>query len=382
MSRPKLLDLYCCEGGAARGYDQAGFDVYGVDLFTTIKGGFSRKRYPYPAVTGDVIDVLRELVQGYPWVQFDNGEWLRLTDFAAVHASPPCQHASAGTRSMRSKGDSRHPALIEPTRDLLVKATVENPGLPWVIENVKGAALRDPVTLCGTAFALTAIDDDGTPLEMWRHRLFESNVANERQGRLPARELLRAGRRLLRRRSAGQGRGSSRPPRRLRPQQGGAAVPARRGLDDRARDVPVPAPGLHRVGGSVPPGSRPSEEGGGVTAAAYATDLNLAFYEASDWFLDARDMQGVDLMANASRKVAAEGQELADDESLDEWADVFIALIGVAGKHAWTAGDLARAVRRKVEVNRHRTWVEQSDGTFQHIAAGQPVIPARNEATR
>jgi DNA (cytosine-5)-methyltransferase 1 len=173
-TRPRLLDLFCCEGGAARGYDLAGFDVYGVDLFTTIKGGFSRKRYPYPAVTGDVILVLRELVHGYPWVQFDNGEWLRLTDFAAVHASPPCQHASAGTRAMRSKGDSRHPALIEPTRDLLIAAQVQQP-TPYVIENVKGAALRDPVVYCGTEFGLRATDDDGTPLEMWRHRLFEAN---------------------------------------------------------------------------------------------------------------------------------------------------------------------------------------------------------------
>jgi DNA (cytosine-5)-methyltransferase 1 len=176
MPRPKLLDLFCCEGGASRGYALAGFDVYGVDLFTTIKGGFSRKRYPYPSVTGDVIDVLRELVYGYPWIKFDNGEWLRLTDFDAIHASPPCQHASAGTRTMRSRGDDRHPALIEPTRALL-KAAQDQQATPYVIENVKGAALLDPITLCGTMFGLTATDDDGTPLEMWRHRLFESNVS-------------------------------------------------------------------------------------------------------------------------------------------------------------------------------------------------------------
>lgn len=170
VPRPKLLDLFCCEGGAARGYDLAGFDVYGVDLFTTIKGGFSRKRYPYPARTRDVIDLLRSLLDGQQ-VIFDDGHLLHLDSFTAIHASPPCQHASAGTRAMRSKGDDRHPALIEPVRDLL-----QQTGLPYVIENVKGAALLDPITLCGTMFMLSATDDDWTPLEMWRHRLFESNV--------------------------------------------------------------------------------------------------------------------------------------------------------------------------------------------------------------
>lgn len=32
MSRPRLLDLYCCAGGAAMGYHRAGFDVTGVDI--------------------------------------------------------------------------------------------------------------------------------------------------------------------------------------------------------------------------------------------------------------------------------------------------------------------------------------------------------------
>ena len=166
---PLLLDLFCCEGGASRGYEQAGFDVVGVDLFTRIKGGFSRKRYPYPAHQGDALTALTSLLAG-DLLQFD-GFCVPLDAFSAIHASPPCQHTSAGTRAMRSKGDTRHLALIEPTRELL-----EQTGLPYVIENVAGAALRDPITMCGTAFGLTATDDDGTPLEMWRHRLFESNV--------------------------------------------------------------------------------------------------------------------------------------------------------------------------------------------------------------
>lgn len=166
----RLLDLFCCEGGASRGYELAGFDVYGVDLFTAIKGGFSRKRYPYPAVMGDAVEILAGLLQGFCYDFGD--EYLYLGDFDAIHASPPCQHASAGTRAMRARGDDRHPALIEPVRDRLKQT-----GLPYVIENVSGAALHGYTTLCGTMFDLSATDDDGTPLEMWRHRLFESNVA-------------------------------------------------------------------------------------------------------------------------------------------------------------------------------------------------------------
>ena len=30
--RPRLLDLFCCAGGAGTGYFRAGFDVGGVDL--------------------------------------------------------------------------------------------------------------------------------------------------------------------------------------------------------------------------------------------------------------------------------------------------------------------------------------------------------------
>ena len=176
--RPKLLDLFCCEGGAGMGYHHAGFDVYGVDLFKhqNAQGrtvGFSRHRYPYLAVQSDALVLMNRLLNGAK-IAFSRGhevELVTLTQFDAIHASPPCQHASAGTRAMRASGDDRHPALIEPVRELL-----QETGLPYVIENVQGAALRDPLTLCGTMFGLAAVDEDGTPLEMWRHRLFESNV--------------------------------------------------------------------------------------------------------------------------------------------------------------------------------------------------------------
>src|SRR5881394_2530556 len=77
-SRPWLLDLCCCEGVSAVGYQRAGFNVYGVDKLERM--GW---RYPGRFWAGDAVDFLAE--------HHDR--------FHAVHASPPCQHASAGTRA-------------------------------------------------------------------------------------------------------------------------------------------------------------------------------------------------------------------------------------------------------------------------------------------
>jgi DNA (cytosine-5)-methyltransferase 1 len=149
VSKPRLLDLFCCEGGAALGYARAGFDVVGVD----IEPRFA-KRYPFEFHRGDAIEYLK--AHGH--------------EFDAIHASPPCQGysvATLGTPGAREK----HPRLIEPVRDALVAS-----GRPWVIENVVGAPLLSPLMLCGSMFDLTATDDDGRTLRLERHRLFESNV--------------------------------------------------------------------------------------------------------------------------------------------------------------------------------------------------------------
>jgi DNA (cytosine-5)-methyltransferase 1 len=133
MRRPRLLDLYCCQGGASAGYAAAGFEVTGVDIEP-------QPRYPFTFVQGDAIGYLRE--HGH--------------EFDAVAASPPCQ---AMTVCQRIQG-REHPRLIGPTRDALTDS-----GLPWVIENVEGALpeLRNPLTLCGSMFGLRT----------YRHRLFE-----------------------------------------------------------------------------------------------------------------------------------------------------------------------------------------------------------------
>lgn len=145
---PTLLDLFCCEGGAGMGYHRAGFTVTGVDLFEQ----FTQKRYPFTSVKSDAIAYVK--AHGHK--------------FDVIHASPPCQHASAGTRAQDRSG---YPRLIEATRAALVAT-----GIPYVIENVRGSDLKDPIELCGCMFDMTAIDDDGIVLHLQRARRFESNV--------------------------------------------------------------------------------------------------------------------------------------------------------------------------------------------------------------
>lgn len=168
MERPKAIDGYCCEGGIWKGLHDAGIDAYGIDTFEE----FSRNRYPGAVYVGDFFLAMVRLLSGeeLPFVHRGGRvEWLGLKDFIYVHTSPPCQHASAGTRSLRQDGKA-YPKLVEPTRWLL-----EQTGLPWVIENVKGAALRNPILLCGSMFGMGAEDEDGLPLRLERHRLFETN---------------------------------------------------------------------------------------------------------------------------------------------------------------------------------------------------------------
>lgn len=168
MSRPKLLDLFCCEGGASEGYRRAGFDVYGVDLFDK----FTQRRYPFMSHKGDAILALSRLLAGevLEFIHPDRigeVERLGLLDFVAKAASPPCQAYSITKHSHQNE----HPDLVAPVRYLL-----QQTGLPYVMENVPGAPLDNPLTLCGTEFNLIAADDDGRLLHLKRHRLFESNV--------------------------------------------------------------------------------------------------------------------------------------------------------------------------------------------------------------
>jgi DNA (cytosine-5)-methyltransferase 1 len=136
--RPRLLDLFCCAGGAGVGYSLAGFDVVGVDLEP-------QPRYPFRFHQADAL--------AFP-----------LDGFDAIHASPPCQANLTGLAAVnRALGRTYdHTDLVPETRERLRAS-----GLPYVIEQpMKGARLLAPIVYCGSSF--------GLPIH--RHRQFESNV--------------------------------------------------------------------------------------------------------------------------------------------------------------------------------------------------------------
>jgi DNA (cytosine-5)-methyltransferase 1 len=133
----RILDLFCGAGGCSMGYSRAFPDaeIVGVDINP-------QPRYPFTFVQADAMT--------YP-----------LDGFDFIHASPPCQAYSAGRNIWKGRlADDRHPDLVDPTRARLIAADV-----PYVIENVVGAPLRNYVVLCGDMFGLG----------VKRHRLFETS---------------------------------------------------------------------------------------------------------------------------------------------------------------------------------------------------------------
>jgi DNA (cytosine-5)-methyltransferase 1 len=114
------------------GYHRAGFEVVGVDIAP-------QPHYPFEFHQGDALEYLA--AHGH--------------EFDAIHASPPCQAFSV-TYNLPNVGE--YPDLIAPVRALLLAT-----GKPYVMENVTGAPLDNPLMLCGSMFGLKVI----------RHRLFE-----------------------------------------------------------------------------------------------------------------------------------------------------------------------------------------------------------------
>lgn len=143
--KPKLLDLFCGAGGAARGYQLAGFYVVGVDIENQ------------PRYIGDEFhqaDAFEYLAEH--WREFD-----------VIHASPPCQEYSK-SRYMRNSVAQRlnkkpdiKEKLIEQTRLALIAT-----GKPYVIENVPHSPMPSAIYLCGSMFGLPLI----------RHRWFECSI--------------------------------------------------------------------------------------------------------------------------------------------------------------------------------------------------------------
>ena len=137
-TRPRLLDLFCGAGGAAMGYHRAGFDVTGVDIV-------DQPDYPFTFHRGDAMT----------WP---------LDGFDVIHASPPCQAFTTTSAKHRGKDSlaDRRVDLLTPTLERLRPLTI-----PWVVENVAGAAsmMRTTLLLHGGMFGLG----------VHRPRLFESN---------------------------------------------------------------------------------------------------------------------------------------------------------------------------------------------------------------
>lgn len=153
------------------GYSRAGFDVVGVDIRP-------QKNFPFAFVLADALDHIRE--HGY--------------EYAAIHASPPCQSYS---RMARMAG-SVSPKLVGETRRALLAA-----GRPWVIENVEGADVDSmAITLCGTMFGLAVRRH--RRFEIWPPQLILVSSCSCRLG-------VRSGR-LIGQRTHGRTRGSSVPP--------------------------------------------------------------------------------------------------------------------------------------------------------------------------
>ena len=166
----RLLDLFCGAGGAAMGYHRAGFEVVGVDIKP-------QPHYPFEFHQADALT--------FP-----------LDGFDAIHASPPCQFYSI-MRNLPWLKDREYWDSVPPTRARLMAS-----GLPWVMENVKGAPM-DGVFLCGLMFGLAW--DDGRPI--YRHRLFEATFFMLAPGHPTHRGVISPGPMLGNRGHAGSGNG-------------------------------------------------------------------------------------------------------------------------------------------------------------------------------
>lgn len=151
MTRPRILDLYCGQGGASTGYYLAGFDVIGVDIKP-------QPFYPFPFIRRDGLAVLLD----------DD----LLSEVDAIHASPPCL-SETPLRALHPDRDYQD--FLTPTMQLLDDLM----DIPWVVENVEMTRkMPGSVMLCGTHFGLGTEDR-----VLRRHRRFLANFPLPNTGR-------------------------------------------------------------------------------------------------------------------------------------------------------------------------------------------------------
>lgn len=131
----RVLDLFCCAGGASSGLKRAGFEPFGVDIEDQLE-------YPFAFEQRDVLSLPLTC----------------LRSFDLIWASPPCQHFTAY---------KRRPGHVAPAFNLIpeTRAMLQASGVPYIIENVVGAPLESPTMLCGSMFGL----------DVQRHRIFETS---------------------------------------------------------------------------------------------------------------------------------------------------------------------------------------------------------------
>ncbi len=131
----RALDLFCGAGGVSMRLHRAGFEISGVDILP-------QSHYPFDFIQGDA---LKAVLRGFDFI------W----------ASPPCQAHSrmCGCRE----------GLANQYQDYIpaIRKRLRRWGGPWIIENVVGAPLENPIMLCGAMFGL----------KIYRHRIFESNLS-------------------------------------------------------------------------------------------------------------------------------------------------------------------------------------------------------------
>jgi hypothetical protein len=161
--KPILVDLYCCAGGATRGYQRAGFYVVGVDS------------EPQPNYCGDEFykaDAL-DFIERYGHMA------------SAVAGSPPCQFDCTITLGTNKRRRELHTDMMTATRAALLAT-----GKPYVIENPPGGAskkMRVDLTLCGEMFGLAVIRHRNFELGRWSmdrppHPKHRGRVAGMRHG--------------------------------------------------------------------------------------------------------------------------------------------------------------------------------------------------------
>lgn len=146
--RPRALDLFCGAGGASTGLANAGYRVSGVDIA-------EQPRYPFDFNRIDAIEFLDLIIEEAIAARVMFGSY---NAFSLVWASPPCQ----GRTAYKRRPD--HVATVDTDGMIAeVRAKLSKLAIPYIIENVPGAPLIDPVTLCGSMFGL----------DVRRHRIFE-----------------------------------------------------------------------------------------------------------------------------------------------------------------------------------------------------------------